>query len=48
MAQKYIIEANLRPFLSDIGLLQAKTGPAKSTEFFWSEAEPLILDWNNE
>ena len=24
MTQKYIIEANLRPFLSDIGLLQAQ------------------------
>ncbi len=28
------IEANLRPFLSNIGSLQLKTGPAKSTEVF--------------
>lgn len=32
--KKYTIEADLRPFLSNIGLSQAKTRPAKSTEFF--------------
>ena len=30
--KKYAIEANLRPFLSNIDLLQAKSSPAKSIE----------------